>query len=1449
MYSNPFIYKRPLQPGQDDLITIDRPILLEKTIAGLQFGHWYLVCGGKKIGKTSFLLSLMHECRRRNLGYRFAFVKAEELQQYHLDEMYAMICRRLAEQFPERVFALKPVPTLYDFKEALMAFAQASSAEEKFIIVLDSMETPPKYLLQEFFRGLLHLHQLQATNKLLAKFQFVIAGTLNTNDLQFEHGHSLSEYAMRLAPEDFRLEDLGIMMRRVAQGLGIVYEQGFSRMLYEYTSGTGYLVQKICYRLLERAFLRHETPAFSLQQADAARESIIKEGETNVEMVITQIEKDGQLVECLMNVLRVGSIGSSKFDPNLKALVALGALSEQSGFYRVRNHIYESVFKDYFTTERQADLYFSQHKYERARDLISQAASEQVDAKNALQALLGNIQTIGASLEHGNTARDILEAFMNVVDSTKNCSLMLLDPGHETLHIAEAVGLSAEEMQKNFELPLGQGVAGWVAQAGRYRVVRDVTDEIECPDFVNRDLAIKQNLGAMACFPLKAAGAILGVINLCLVKPRSFSSSEIKMLEALAAYASLAWQNTRFHETRTRDFDQLAQVRALMQEAGTHTELDSIAPKILATANEIMGTDKTYLIYRKPDAKNWLFRATENSTAAKQPEIEKGESIAAVVLKTGQDYFCDQVEKDARYFAVWESMRWEWAIPCILANEPQGCLVVAGDQPPQALPMHHHLLAMLADAVAITLRNKRLFGIADKKTQQVITAHLIGEALSRENSLQEILNLIATECLNSVGRENKVVFVWMKDRERDKLILKAAEGEAFGREKIGRARDLKQRSVVVSALNNRAYRLEQDVMQCAEYSPTHPDIKSEFAVPLIFRDETLGVIDVQSFKLNDFDEQDVEALIAIARQAAVAVKVVEWCDVELKALKSLYDLGKKISSSLDLKKVLRLVCDEGLKLVGAENRNFMAQLLDPMTQAPGPHMMRGVNANANKVRTTGANLGMRVRWVIKNKCDYLSSELSEDALYVPTSPQIKSALFVPIIYDDQVLGVITMESLAPDDFGEKELRLLRGLASQAGVALANAHLGERLAKTQVDLAKALETAAIEEIVAGLTHDIKNCSSMIAGETQWLTKLERDHQLRFEDVQQAIANIDAYVENIEGITGSFKNRAYRLPPQLTPCSLRELIEEAIQMIAARALRQEVDIRRDETNLEVSFSADRGLLVRAFFNLMANALDAMPEGGVLKITAQHEAGRIRLLISDSGTGIPEELRNKVLQAGFSTKTRGYGIGLALAKRIVETDHHGKLSLQSEVGKGTTVEILLPRNLEQSNGEEEKSAPLKPGVKIPRARVSPSRAGNVLVVNDDTAMLKKVSRLLRSAGHHVAEVESGKEAVARCRETEFDVIVLDYHLRKDDSATQTAIDFVPDLKSRLPNTPIILTSASLAQLGAPEMFCDFFLEIDPSFWQKILGFVNQCLALKFSMREKKTRTHRAIASKSLT
>lgn len=102
----------------------------------------------------------------------------------------------------------------------------------------------------------------------------------------------------------------------------------------------------------------------------------------------------------------------------------------------------------------------------------------------------------------------------------------------------------------------------------------------------------------------------------------------------------------------------------------------------------------------------------------------------------------------------------------------------------------------------------------------------------------------------------------------------------------------------------------------------------------------------------------------------------------------------------------------------------------------------------------------------------------------------------------------------------------------------------------------------------------------------------------------------------------------------------------------------------------------MLKRAFINLIQNAVQAMPNGGTLKINAQRQGNHVFISVEDTGEGIPEEVKSKLFTPLFTTKSKGQGFGLAVVKRLVEAQD-GKITFNSHKGKGTTFTIQLPIN----------------------------------------------------------------------------------------------------------------------------------------------------------------------------
>ena len=138
-------------------------------------------------------------------------------------------------------------------------------------------------------------------------------------------------------------------------------------------------------------------------------------------------------------------------------------------------------------------------------------------------------------------------------------------------------------------------------------------------------------------------------------------------------------------------------------------------------------------------------------------------------------------------------------------------------------------------------------------------------------------------------------------------------------------------------------------------------------------------------------------------------------------------------------------------------------------------------------------------------------------------------------------------------------------------------------------------------------------------------------------------------------------------KLATVSMRELVEEIVELARPQAAAAGIGVTVREEAEGVEVRVDRDLLKQAVLNVVVNAIEAMPEGGGLRFEATAGEGGTELRISDTGTGIPAELREKIFRLYFSTKKEGSGIGLAMTFRIVQL-HDGTIDFTSELGKGT-------------------------------------------------------------------------------------------------------------------------------------------------------------------------------------
>jgi signal transduction histidine kinase len=222
-----------------------------------------------------------------------------------------------------------------------------------------------------------------------------------------------------------------------------------------------------------------------------------------------------------------------------------------------------------------------------------------------------------------------------------------------------------------------------------------------------------------------------------------------------------------------------------------------------------------------------------------------------------------------------------------------------------------------------------------------------------------------------------------------------------------------------------------------------------------------------------------------------------------------------------------------------------------------------------------------------------------------------------------------------------------------------------------ELQTADRLAAISRVSSGVAHEVKNPLNAILLHVEVarakLTRGDTDVGQQMEIISREILRLDRVVRTFLDFTKPVELNLANVP---LPQFMREIVDLARPQAAAANIQ--VSVQQDADGAEVR--VDRDLLKQAVFNVVVNAMQAMPDGGDLTFESSVNEDTAEIRISDTGTGIPPELRDKIFRLYFTTKNEGSGIGLAMTFRIVQL-HDGTIDFTSEPGKGTTFLIRLP------------------------------------------------------------------------------------------------------------------------------------------------------------------------------
>lgn len=398
----------------------------------------------------------------------------------------------------------------------------------------------------------------------------------------------------------------------------------------------------------------------------------------------------------------------------------------------------------------------------------------------------------------------------------------------------------------------------------------------------------------------------------------------------------------------------------------------------------------------------------------------------------------------------------------------------------------------------------------------------------------------------------------------------------------------------------------------------------------------------------------------------------------------------------------------------------------------------------------------------------------------------------PLLVESRVFGVLIAARRAPNSFSSGECEFLRQLTEHVALAANQAETHGALQRAYDDLRQTQQAVlqqerlrALGEMASGIAHDINNALSPVTLYTDAL--LEREQQLSAQGrgyLQIIQRSIDDVAQTVTRMREFYRDRE----PQLTlaPIQMNQLVEQVIDLTRARwsDMPQKrgvvIELRREMAPELPAVMGVESEVREALTNLMFNAIDAMPEGGLmtLRTGVATADSSIYVEVCDSGMGMDEDTRSRCLEPFFTTKgERGTGLGLAMVYGMVQR-HSAGIDIRSTVGEGTTVRLSFSCQSASIPVAGEPTAPLP---LLPRSRI--------LIVDDDPLLLRSLRDILEADGHEVTSANGGQEGIDRFeaalqRGAAFAVVISDLGMPYVDGRKVASA-----IKNRSPSTPVIL------------------------------------------------------------
>jgi len=612
----------------------------------------------------------------------------------------------------------------------------------------------------------------------------------------------------------------------------------------------------------------------------------------------------------------------------------------------------------------------------------------------------------------------------------------------------------------------------------------------------------------------------------------------------------------------------------------------------------------------------------------------------------------------------------------------------------------------------------------------------VSNIFAQSLNIQELLGLVIDQILTLLKRINRgAILLLNKDTgklqevvsktridDKDNLFSKINYSRSIVNRAIKEAKPVKISNTSLVNKTNLSDSMEQ------------MNVMSVMCVPLIYKEDILGVIYVDSIDLPEgFRKDDLELLTGLSNTASIAIE-------NARLYSNLETLVKQRTSQLEKAKDRVKESESRFRAV-FENMSNGVAILEAIENGKD-FIFKDFNKATERIDkiTKQDAIGKSVLTVFPRFRDYGFFDIFK-RVWETGKPEDHP----PMLYEDDRIKSWRTNYVYKLPNGEIVCIYEDVTAQKQAI--------ENQQKLQKQLSHAQKLESLGRLAGGVAHNFRNILQAVLGNSQFLQMAYSQDAL----LQKITRIINESVKKGSNFIDSLlKFSRQDIEKEMLPLNLKDVLDETYKIISNTFDHRIKIITKIEDSLPMS--GDHLSLNQVFINLCNNARDSMPGGGELKIEAKKDTEKVMVTISDNGCGMDEETLKNIFDPFYTTKDigEGTGLGLSITHGIIE-EHNGTVSVSSQANKGTTFTISFPIAAKFVRTESE--SPLK---------IRHGKGQKVLIVDDEPDVLKGLMNMIKSIGYEVDSARNGNKALEHYKTYKPDVVLLDWKMPIMDGVT---------------------------------------------------------------------------------